>query len=145
MLQALEQASCAFEKNEIPVGAVIVNRLNQKIIAIAHNITEEQNNALFHAEIIAINKACRILSSKNLVDHDIYVTLEPCAMCASAIAHARLSRLFYGATDSKHGAVESNLRFFNNKACFYRPEIYGNILALESKILMTSFFKKIRR
>ncbi|MCC8369360.1 MAG: nucleoside deaminase [Rickettsia endosymbiont of Oxypoda opaca] len=144
MQEALKQARLAFGKNEIPVGAVIVDRVNQKIIAVAHNITEEKNNALFHAEIIAINKACRILGSKNLIGHDIYVTLEPCAMCAGAIAHSRLSRLFYGTNDPKQGAIESNLRFFNSKACFHRPEIYGDILALESKILMKSFFKKIR-
>ncbi|HJD55466.1 MAG TPA: nucleoside deaminase [Rickettsia endosymbiont of Pyrocoelia pectoralis] len=144
MQQALEQAEIAFSKNEVPVGAVIVERLGQKIIAASHNNTEEQTNALYHAEIMAINEACRITSSKNLSDYDIYVTLEPCAMCASAIAHSRLKRLFYGASDPKHGAVESNLRYFNSKACFHRPEIYGGILAEPSALLMQKFFKGMR-
>jgi len=144
MKQALEQAQIAFDKNEVPVGAVIVDRLNHKIVAIGYNKSEETNNALYHAEIIAINEACKTISSKNLSNYDIYVTLEPCAMCAAAIAHSRLNRLFYGALDPKHGAVESNLRFFNSKACFHRPEIYGNILAENSSLLMKEFFKKIR-
>ncbi|MGX6960390.1 MAG: nucleoside deaminase [Rickettsia endosymbiont of Pentastiridius leporinus] len=145
MEQALKQAEIAFSKNEVPVGAVIVDRLNQKIIASSHNNTEEKNNALYHAEIITINEACKITSSKNLSGYDIYVTLEPCAMCAAAIAHSRLKRLFYGALDPKHGAVESNLRYFNSKACFYRPEIYGEILAEPSALLMQKFFKNMRQ
>lgn len=145
MQQALEQAEIAFNKNEVPVGAVIVDRLNQKIIASSHNNTEEKNNPLYHAEIMAINEACKITSSKNLSDYDIYVTLEPCAMCAAAIAHSRLKRLFYGAYDPKHGAVESNLRYFNSKACFHRPEIYEGILAAPSALLMQRFFKNIRQ
>ena len=144
MKQALEQAKIAFDKNEVPVGAVIVDRLNRKIIASGYNKSEEANNALYHAEIIAINEACKIISSKNLSDYDIYVTLEPCTMCAAAIAHSRLKCLFYGATDPKQGAIESNLRFFNSKACFHRPEIYGNILAEDSSLLMKEFFKRMR-
>ncbi|ASX27855.1 tRNA-specific adenosine deaminase [Rickettsia sp. MEAM1 (Bemisia tabaci)] len=144
MREALKQAELAFSKNEVPVGAVIVDRENQKIIAKSYNNTEEKNNTLYHAEIIAINKACKIISSKNLSNYDIYVTLEPCAMCATAIAHSRLRRLFYGASDSKHGAVESNLRYFNSKACFHRPDIYSGIFAEDSALLMKEFFKKIR-
>lgn len=144
MREALKQAEIAFSKNEVPVGAVIVDRENQKIIAKSYNNIGEKNNALYHAEIIAINEACRIISSKNLSDYDIYVTLEPCAMCAAAIAHSRLKRLFYGASDSKHGAVESNLRYFNSKACFHRPDIYSGIFAEDSALLMKEFFKKIR-
>ncbi|MGI4753310.1 MAG: nucleoside deaminase [Janthinobacterium lividum] len=144
MQEALKQAEIAFSKNEVPVGAVIVDRENQRIISKNYNNTEEKNNALYHAEIIAINEACRIISSKNLSDYDIYVTLEPCAMCAAAIAHSRLKRLFYGASDSKHGAVESNLRYFDSKACFHRPEIYSGIFAEDSALLMKEFFKKIR-
>ncbi|AFC71715.1 cytosine deaminase [Rickettsia rhipicephali str. 3-7-female6-CWPP] len=144
MEQALKQAKIAFDKNEVPVGAVIVDRLNQKIIASTHNNTEAKNNALYHAEIIAINEACNLISSKNLNDYDVYVTLEPCAMCAAAIAHSRLKRLFYGASDFKHGAVESNLRYFNSSACFHRPEIYSGILAEDSGLLMKEFFKRIR-
>ncbi|WP_347939132.1 nucleoside deaminase [Rickettsia oklahomensis] len=144
MQQALKQARIAFDKNEVPVGAVIVDRLNQRIIASSYNNTEEKNNALYHAEIITIHEACNIISSKNLNDYDIYVTLEPCAMCAAAISHSRLKRLFYGASDPKHGVVESNLRYFNSSACFHRPEIYSEILAEDSGLLMKEFFKKIR-
>jgi len=144
MEQALKQAQIAFDKNEVPIGAVIVDRLNHKIIATGYNKSEEVGNALYHAEIIAINEACKIISSKNLIDYDIYVTLEPCAMCAAAISHSRLKRLFYGASDSKHGAVESNLQYFNSKACFHRPEIYSGILSKDSSLLMKEFFKKIR-
>lgn len=144
MQKALKQAQIAFDNNEVPVGAVIVDRLNHEIIASSYNKSEEANNALYHAEIIAINEACKVISSKNLIDYDIYVTLEPCAMCAAAIAHSRLKRLFYGASDHKHGAVESNLRYFNSKACFHRPEIYSGILVKESSLLMKEFFRKIR-
>ncbi|AFE55490.1 cytosine deaminase [Rickettsia typhi str. B9991CWPP] len=144
MEQALKQARLAFDKNEVPVGVVIVYRLNQKIIVSSHNNIEEKNNALCHAEIIAINEACNLISSKNLNDYDIYVTLEPCAMCASAISHSRLKRLFYGASDSKQGAVESNLRYFNSSACFHRPEIYSGILSEHSRFLMKEFFQKMR-
>lgn len=144
MKRALEQAQIAFDKNEVPVGAVIIDRLHNKIIAGSYNKCEEANNALCHAEINAINEVCKSISSKNLSNYDIYVTLEPCAMCAAAIAHSRLKRLFYGASDPKHGAVESNLRYFNSKACFHRPEIYSGILAEDSSLLMREFFKKMR-
>ncbi len=144
MQEALKQAEIAFSKNEVPVGAIIVDRENRKIIVSSYNNTEKKNNSLYHAEMIAINEACKIISSKNLSNYDIYVTLEPCAMCAAAIAHSRLKRLFYGASDSKHGAVESNLRYFKSKACFHRPEIYSGIFAEDSILLMKEFFKKIR-
>lgn len=144
MQKALEQAQLAFAKDEIPIGAVIVERLSGKIISAAHNLTEAKNNPILHAEIVAINNACQIIGSKNLKNYDIYVTVEPCAMCGCAIAHSRLKRLYYGALDPKHGSVESNIYFFNSKACFYRPEIYSGILAENSELLMKNFFKKIR-
>lgn len=144
MQEALKQAILAFNKQEIPVGAVIVDKAKQKIISYAHNLTQQQQNPLAHAEIIAIYKACSTLKTKNLTNYDIYVTLEPCAMCACAISQARLSCLFYGASDPKQGAVASNLRYFNNKACFHRPEIYDNILPQESELLMKKFFREVR-
>ncbi len=144
MQEALKQARLALDKQEIPVGAVIVDRLNKQIITATHNLVQEQHNPLSHAEIIAINEACRILGTKNLADYDIYVTLEPCAMCAGAIAHSRLKRLFYGAFDRKHGAIASNLRYFNSNACFHRPEIYENILATDSELLIKNFFRSLR-
>jgi len=144
MQKALEQAKEAFGKGEIPVGAVIVHRKRQQIIAIGHNLVETKHNPTLHAEIVAINAACETLQSKNLSGCDIYVSLEPCAMCASAIAQSRFDRLFYGVADPKQGGVEHGARFFNLSSCFHRPEIYGGLLAEEARELMQGFFKKIR-
>ncbi len=145
MEEALQQAQIAFDEGEIPVGAVIVNRANHKIIAKAHNMVEQANNALLHAEIIAINQASSLLANKNLSGHDIYVTLEPCLMCAAAIAFCRINRLFYGTHDPKQGGVENGGRFFNSSACFHYPEIYGGFSEECSKKLIQEFFKKIRQ
>ncbi|MFU7501553.1 MAG: nucleoside deaminase [Candidatus Tisiphia sp.] len=142
--EALKQAQLAFNENEIPVGAIIVNRISNKVISKAHNIVEQTKNPLLHAEIIAINQSCQILSSKNLSDCDMYVTLEPCTMCAAAISFARIGRLFYAANDPKQGGVENGGRFFNSKSCFYHPEIYSGFSAKISENLMKEFFKKVR-
>ncbi|UCM93459.1 MULTISPECIES: nucleoside deaminase [unclassified Candidatus Tisiphia] len=144
MEEALKQAQLAFNENEIPVGAIIVNRISNKVISKAHNIVEQTKNPLLHAEIIAINQSCQILSSKNLSDCDMYVTLEPCTMCAAAISFARIGRLFYAANDPKQGGVENGGRFFNSKSCFYHPEIYSGFSAKISENLMKEFFKKVR-
>ncbi|WP_341752338.1 MULTISPECIES: nucleoside deaminase [unclassified Candidatus Tisiphia] len=144
MEEALKQAQFALNENEIPVGAVIVNRISNKVIAKAHNIVEQTKNPLLHAEIVAINQSCQILSSKNLSDCDMYVTLEPCTMCAAAISFARIGRLFYAANDPKQGGVENGGRFFNSKSCFYHPEIYSGFSAEISENLMKEFFKKVR-
>lgn len=144
MRQALEQAKNAFKHGEIPVGAVIVSRRRQKIIATGHNLVETKRNPTLHAEMVAINAACEVLQSKNLSSCDIYVSLEPCTMCASAIAQSRFGRLFYGANDPKQGGVEKGARVFSLSTCFHRPEIYGGLLAEESRDLMQSFFQKIR-
>lgn len=143
-MEALDQAHKAFECNEIPVGAVIVNRLTKTIIAKAHNLVEQKNNPILHAEIIAISDACKHFSSKNLSHCDIYVNLEPCTMCAAAISQARIGRLFYGAQDLKQGAVENGIRFFTSSACFYKPEIYSDIHSDISSKLIKKFFEKIR-
>ncbi|MDD9334593.1 MULTISPECIES: nucleoside deaminase [unclassified Candidatus Tisiphia] len=144
MEEALKQAQFAFNENEIPVGAIIVNRISNKVISKAHNIVEQTKNPLLHAEIVAINQSCQILSSKNLSDCDMYVTLEPCTMCAAAISFARIGRLFYAANDPKQGGVENGGRFFNSKSCFYHPEIYSGFSAEISENLMKEFFKKVR-
>jgi tRNA(adenine34) deaminase len=144
MQAALEEAERAFVENEVPVGAVIVNRSKKQIISRGHNIVEQKNNPLFHAEIIAINKACELTGSKNLSEYDIYVTLEPCNMCSAAISFAKLRNLFYGAPDKKHGAVESNTRFFTDASCFHRPEIYPGLSVEFSAAIMRKFFRKIR-
>jgi cytosine deaminase len=144
MRQALEQALYAETSHEVPVGAVIVNRLNRQIIARAHNRMELDNNPTCHAEILAISQACKFLSTKNLGECDIYVTLEPCAMCAAAVSYAKIGRLFYGAGDPKIGAVEHGVRFFTNSACYHRPEIYVGIMADESVALLKNFFRELR-
>ncbi len=144
MEEALKQAQFAFNENEIPVGAIIVNRISNKVISKAHNIVEQTKNPLLHAEIVAINQSCQILSSKNLSDCDMYVTLEPCTMCSAAISFARIGRLFYAANDPKQGGVENGGRFFNSKSCFYHPEIYSGFSAEISENLMKEFFKKVR-
>lgn len=145
MKVAISEATKAFNKNEIPVGAVIVNRFDNKMIAKAHNLTEQKNNFTMHAEVIAINKACKILNVKSLSHCDIYISLEPCAMCSCAISLARIGRLFYAASDTKQGAVENGVRFFTSSNCFHRPEIYQGHMEEFSADLMKSFFSKIRK
>ena len=144
MLEALKQAQIAYDLGEVPVGAVITQRLNGKIIAKAHNMMQTSGNPLKHAEMIVIDMACKKLGNKNLSNCDLYVSLEPCAMCASAVSHSRLGRLFYGASDQKQGAVENGVRFFTNTSCHWRPEVYHGMLFYESQELMQNFFKRIR-
>jgi tRNA(adenine34) deaminase len=145
MEAALAQARLAYDKNEIPVGAVVAHNQTGSIISSAHNLVETASNATFHAEILAINQACELLNSKYLMDCSIYTTLEPCAMCAGAIAFAKLSRLYYAAPDEKQGAVEHNIRFFNSPSCFYHPQIYPGFCAHEAKTLIQKFFLERRK
>ncbi|XVN43625.1 MAG: nucleoside deaminase [Candidatus Rickettsia vulgarisii] len=145
MQEALKEAQIAYDQNEVPVGVVIVDRESNKIIARSHNIVEQQSNSLLHAEIVAINQACKILSQKYLVGYDMYVTLEPCMMCSTAISFSKIFRLFYAASDPKQGGIEHGGSFFCSKSCFHRPEIYNGILAEHSERLMKNFFKKIRK
>ena len=144
MQVALEEATKAYAKNEIPVGAVIVNNKTKEIVSRGHNIVEQENNPLLHAEMVAINKACKIIGSKNLSEYDIYVSLEPCNMCSTAISFARFGNLFYSASDKKQGFVENNTRFFTNKGCFHRPQIYYGMYSELSEKIMKNFFSKIR-
>jgi cytosine deaminase len=144
MLMALEEAKKAAAIEEIPVGCVLVDRSSKEVVTIAHNMCEHGKNANLHAEIIAIYEACRILDSKNLSALDMYVSLEPCTMCASAISNARIGRLYYGASDEKQGAVENGVRFFTAETCLHRPEIYSGIKSEESRELMQNFFMKLR-
>lgn len=145
MPQALLEAQLAYNRGEIPIGCVIVNRSNNQIISKTHNLIQKYKNPNYHAEILAINDACAKSANKNLSDCDIYVTIEPCTMCASAIANARLSRLYYGASDPKQGAIENGIRFFTSSTCFHRPEIYSDICEEESKLIIKTFFNKIRK
>lgn len=142
---ALEEAYKAFKIGEVPVGAIIVDSKTKEVIARGHNLVESYSNPTFHAELLAINEACKLLGEKHLLSCDIYVTLEPCAMCAAAISYSRIKRLFYGASDSKSGGIENGVRFFTNANCHYKPEIYPGIKAEESSKILTDFFKALRK
>jgi cytosine deaminase len=145
MMEALKVAQKAASQGEVPVGAVIVDPKDNRIIAKGYNSCEALANPLKHAEIIAIDKACKKVGSKNLNGYHLYVTLEPCAMCATAISYARLSRVYYGAPDKKFGAIENGARIFHSTNTLYKPEIYGGILAQESQDLLKGFFKSLRK
>ena len=143
MLQAFAQAEAAAARGEVPVGAVVVSELG-KILAIAGNRTLEDKDPTAHAEILAIRAAAIALSSERLTDCDIYVTLEPCAMCAAAISFARIRRVYFAAADQKMGAVENGPRFFSQATCHHKPEVYGGIGEAQSNALLTNFFKTRR-
>jgi tRNA(adenine34) deaminase len=142
MRRALAEAAAAAEAGEVPVGAVVVRE--GAIIAAAANAPRTLNDPTAHAEIRAIRMAAEALGRDRLEDCDLFVTLEPCAMCAGAIAHARIARLYYGASDAKGGAVEHGPRFFAQPTCHHRPEIYGGIGEAEAGALLRGFFKERR-
>lgn len=139
---AFEEAKHARDRNEVPVGAVIVQ--NSKLIASAGNQVLYPPDPTGHAEILAIRKAVAILGTERLIDCDLYVTLEPCTMCAGAISLARIRRLYYGAPDEKGGAVEHGVRFFNQPTCHHAPEIYSGINEKACKAILSDFFKERR-
>jgi tRNA(adenine34) deaminase len=143
MSQAIIEAKIAFEKDEVPVGAIIVK--NNIIIARAHNQNISDNDPTAHAEILAIRLAASIIKSSRLDDCDLYVTLEPCPMCAFGISLSRIKRIYYAASDEKFGGVENGPRIFNSSSCHHKPEIYSNIsFQLEAEDLMKNFFKQKR-
>ncbi len=142
MQVALEQARLAFERGEVPVGAVVVapdGRLFK-----AGNRTRELSDPTAHAEMLAVRAACKAFGSERLAGFDLYVTLEPCAMCAAAIAHARIARLYYGASDAKSGGVACGARVFSHPQAHHTPEIYDGIAAAESDLLLKEFFERRR-
>ena len=138
MDMALDEAHAAAETGEVPIGCVIVQ--DGDLIAQAGNCTLADRDPTAHAEIVAIRRAAAALGSERLIDCDLYVTLEPCTMCAAAIAFARIRRLYYGAVDPKGGAVESGVRFFSAPTCLHRPEVYGGIGETEAAALLRKFF-----
>jgi tRNA(adenine34) deaminase len=140
--EALNQAQIAFIQGEVPVGAVIVK--DNQIIAAAYNQNITLQDSTAHAEILAIRKANQILKTHRLDDCDLYVSLEPCPMCAAAISLARIKRLYYAASDPKSGGVETGAKIFNHQQCHHKPEIYSDIGALESEKLMKEFFSQRR-
>ncbi|TGX52913.1 nucleoside deaminase [Sphingomonas gei] len=142
MRAALDAAYCAAQAGEVPVGAVVT--LGGKVVATAANAPRTLHDPTAHAEMLAIREAARILGRDRLEDCDLWVTLEPCAMCAGAIAHARIARLYYGASDPKGGAVEHGPRFFAQPTCHHRPEVYSGIGEGESGALLRDFFRERR-
>ena len=139
---ALEEARAAGARGEVPVGCVVVR--DGTIVARAGNRTIADHDPTAHAELIAIRAAASTLGSERLGDCDLYVTLEPCAMCAAAMSFARIRRLYFGAADAKGGAVEHGVRFFAAPTCHRRPEVYGGINESECGELLKSFFQARR-
>lgn len=145
MEAALQEARESVEKDEVPIGAVIVDRAKKEIISIAGNEVEKFGDPTAHAEIIAIKKALAKRKEKWLQGCDIYVTLEPCPMCAQAISLARLDGLYFGAYDPKSGGVESGPRVLHSSSTHHKPEIYGGIMERECGELLREFFKGKRK
>lgn len=139
---ALTEARNAAERGEVPVGAVIV--IDGEIVARSGNRTRAENDITAHAEIAVIREAAAKFGSERLGGADLYVTLEPCTMCAGAISFARIRRLYYGANDPKGGAVESGVRFFSQPTCHHAPEVYSGISELPAAELLTGFFRSRR-
>lgn len=142
MQLALAQARAAAALGEVPVGAIIMQ--GDRVIASAHNSPRTDHDPTAHAEIAAIRAAAAALGQERLEACSLWVTLEPCAMCAGAIAHARIARLYYGASDPKGGAVEHGPRLFDQPTIHHRPEIYAGIGADESAALLRGFFESRR-
>jgi len=142
MQSALEEARAAAGRGEVPVGCVIVR--DGEIIARAGNRTIADQDPTAHAELLAIRQAARALGSERLTGCDLYVTLEPCAMCAAAMSFARIRRLYFGAADPKGGAVEHGVRFFASPTCHHRPEVYGGIGERDAAGLLRDFFASRR-
>jgi tRNA(Arg) A34 adenosine deaminase TadA len=138
MALALAEARAAAAAGEVPVGAVVVK--DGTVVAAAHNRPRALNDPTAHAEMLAIRRACEILTDERLAGCDLYVTLEPCAMCAAAISFARMRRLYFGAADPKGGAVEHGPRFFAQPTCHHAPEVYGGIREGEAAALLREFF-----
>src|SRR6516225_12505134 len=139
---ALEEARAAAARGEVPVGCVVVR--DGTIVARAGNRTIADRDPTAHAELVAIRAAASALGSERLADCDLYVTLEPCAMCAGAVSFARIRRLYFGAVDAKGGAVEHGVRFFAVPTCHHRPEVYGGINESECAALLKDFFQARR-
>jgi tRNA(Arg) A34 adenosine deaminase TadA len=142
MAMALAEAEAAALRGEVPIGAVVA--LDHEAVARAGNRTREQNDPTAHAEMLVIREAATKLSAERLSGADLYVTLEPCTMCAAAISFARIRRLYFGAVDEKGGAVVSGVRFFTAPTCHHVPEIYSGLAETRSADMLRSFFRERR-
>jgi tRNA(adenine34) deaminase len=139
---ALAEARAAGERGEVPIGAVLV--FDGRIVARSGNRTRAENDVTAHAEIAVIRDAAATLGQERLTGADLYVTLEPCTMCAAAISFARIRRLYYGAGDPKGGAVDNGVRFFDQPTCHHAPEVYSGLGETEAADILTGFFKSKR-
>jgi cytosine deaminase len=139
---AFEEAEAAFHRDEVPVGAIVVKE--GVVIGRGGNRTRELNDPTAHAEIMAIRQACQSLQDERLTGADLYVTLEPCTMCAAAISFSRIRRLYYGAEDQKGGAVDNGVRFYASQTCHHAPDVYSGMRETEARDLLTRFFQKKR-
>ena len=144
MQRAMGLARAAAEAGEAPIGAVLVDPATGEVVAEAHNQPIGLNDPTAHAEVLAMRSAGQMLGNYRLTGLTLYVTLEPCAMCAGAISHARIGRVVYGADDAKGGAVAHGPRFFEQATCHSRPEVEGGVLAAEASMLLKDFFRARR-
>jgi tRNA(Arg) A34 adenosine deaminase TadA len=144
MVLALTQAELAAKAGEVPIGAVVVEAKSGEVVAAAHNRVEKESDPTAHAELLAIRAAAAKIGAARLPGCDLYVTLEPCPMCAQAIVFARLRRLYFGASDPKGGGVEHGPRLFAQPSCHHRPDVYGGIDELRAARLLRDFFKARR-
>ena len=142
MDQALDEARAAAERGEVPVGAVVVRE--GVVLAATGNRTRELNDPTAHAELLAIRAACAVLGAERLTGANLYVTLEPCPMCAAAISNARIARLYYGAADPKSGGVAQGARVFDHPQCHHVPEVYYGLGETEASELLVTFFARRR-
>ena len=145
MQLAIELAKSAADNDEVPVGAVIIERKSSNILAAFSNQMRSDHSAINHAEMLAIQKATKVLKNERLVGCDLFVSLEPCPMCAHAISIARLDRLFYAANDPKTGGVEHGPKIFESSSCHHKPEIHTGMMSEESSELLKNFFKNKRK
>ena len=141
---AIELAQTAYENDEVPVGAVIVQRRNSEVLSAFSNQMRATKSSVNHAEMLAIQKAMNILKNERLVGCDMYVSLEPCPMCAYAISIARLDRVFFAAEDTKSGGILNGPKIFESSSCHHKPEVFSGMMQEESKKLLQSFFKSKR-
>lgn len=141
---ALKEAQAAADRGEVPVGAVLVSPQGD-VVAQAGNRTRELSDPTAHAEVLVIRAGCRTAASERLIGYDLYVTLEPCPMCAAAISNARIGRLYYGAADPKSGGVSVGPRIFSHPQCHHAPEVYDDIQSAASEALLKTFFAARRR
>lgn len=141
MRLALEEAEAAGKRDEVPVGAVLVHSITGEVVMRASNRSIELSDPSAHAEMLAIRELCRQVGAQRIPEYDLYVTLEPCAMCAGAISFARIRRVVFGAQDLKGGAVVNGPRFYEQPTCHHRPQITGGILDGESATILKTYFK----